>query len=94
MQKSSYHCLLVVHGETSTGTCNDIKEILELTKRYNIKLCMDCISSFGAMPFSLKDCYLATAVSGKAIGAQWLGFCFIAKHCEIFFNITCLSRFS
>ncbi|MFJ7979524.1 aminotransferase class V-fold PLP-dependent enzyme [Lysinibacillus xylanilyticus] len=69
LQNRTYQWLLVVHGETSTGTCNDIKEILQLTKRYNVKLCIDCISSFGAMPFSLKDCYLATAVSGKAIGA-------------------------
>ncbi len=69
LQKRSYQWLLAVHGETSTGTCNDLREISRLTKRYDIKLCVDCISSFGAMPFSLKDCYLATAVSGKAIGA-------------------------
>jgi len=69
LQKGSYQWLLVVHGETSTGTCNDLKGILQLTKRYDTKLCVDCISSFGAMPFTLEDCYLATAVSGKAIGA-------------------------
>ncbi|MFJ7661407.1 aminotransferase class V-fold PLP-dependent enzyme [Lysinibacillus sp. NPDC097162] len=69
LQTGSYQWLLMVHGETSTGTCNELEGILQLVKRYNLKLCVDCISSFGAMPFSLAECYLATAVSGKAIGA-------------------------
>ena len=69
LQTGTYKWLVMVHGETSTGTCNDLEGIAQLAKRYNIKLCVDCISSFGAMPFSLADCYLATAVSGKAIGA-------------------------
>lgn len=68
-QTNSYSWLLAVHGETSTGTCNDLETLVQLTKRYNVKLCVDCISSFGAMSFSLKECYLATAVSGKALGA-------------------------
>lgn len=39
-------------------------------------------------------CYLATAVSGKAIGAlSSLAFVF-SQHSEIFYDITCLSRFS
>lgn len=69
LQTGSYQWLLMVHGETSTGTCNDLEGILQLVKHYNVKLCVDCISSFGAMPFSLAECYLATAVSGKALGA-------------------------
>ncbi|MFJ7667282.1 aminotransferase class V-fold PLP-dependent enzyme [Lysinibacillus sp. NPDC097195] len=69
LQTGSYQWLLLVHGETSTGTCNNLASIARLTKRYNIKLCVDCISTFGAMPFSLADCFLATAVSGKALGA-------------------------
>ncbi|KGR74377.1 GNAT family N-acetyltransferase [Ureibacillus sinduriensis] len=62
--------LLMVHGETSTGTLNAIEPILEITKRNHVKLCVDCISSFGAMPFSMNELYMATAVSGKAIGAM------------------------
>ncbi|MFJ7839954.1 aminotransferase class V-fold PLP-dependent enzyme [Lysinibacillus sphaericus] len=69
LQTGAYQWLLMVHGETSTGACNDLHGMKQLAKRYNIKLCVDCISSFGAMPFLLDDCYLATAVSGKAIGA-------------------------
>ncbi|WP_324730342.1 aminotransferase class V-fold PLP-dependent enzyme [Lysinibacillus fusiformis] len=73
----AYEWMLVVHGETSTGTCNDLDGLSQLAKCYNVKLCVDSISTFGAMPFSLQDCYLATAVSGKAIGAvSGLGFVF------------------
>lgn len=84
LQSGAYNWLLFVHGETSTGTCNDMDMLTKLTKRYEVKLCADCISSFGTMPFSLESCYLATAVSGKAIGAMsGLAFVFsqeIAKH--------------
>lgn len=61
--------LSFVHGETSTGTLNPLKELQELCDAYNVKLCVDCISSFGALPFSLENVFCATAVSGKAIGA-------------------------
>lgn len=61
--------LAFVHGETSTGTLNPLAELQALCTTYNVKLCVDCISSFGALPFSLKDVFCATAVSGKAIGA-------------------------
>ena len=61
--------LAFVHGETSTGTCNPLHNLIQLCQKYNVKLCVDCISSFGTYPFSLKDVFCATAVSGKAIGA-------------------------
>ena len=61
--------LAFVHGETSTGTCNPLDDIIQLCQKYNVKVCVDCISSFGTYPFSLKDVFCATAVSGKAIGA-------------------------
>ncbi len=70
LEDGAYQWMLVVHGETSTGTCNDLESLGHLAKCYNVKLCVDSISTFGAMPFSLQDCYLATAVSGKAIGAM------------------------
>ncbi|HEX2723978.1 MAG TPA: hypothetical protein VHM24_13765, partial [Gemmatimonadaceae bacterium] len=34
-----------------------------------IRLCMDCISSLGAIPVDLRGVHLATGVSGKAFGA-------------------------
>ena len=47
----AYEWMLVVHGETSTGTCNDLDGLSQLAKCYNVKLCVDSISTFGAMPF-------------------------------------------
>ena len=61
--------LAFVHGETSTGTLNPLKELQALCDTYGAKLCVDCISSFGSLPFSLDNVFCATAVSGKAIGA-------------------------
>ncbi len=68
LQQGTYSWLLYVHGETSTGMYND-EHLAELSARYHVAVCVDCISSFGAMSFSLAPFYLATAVSGKAIGA-------------------------
>ncbi|MFO1443725.1 aminotransferase class V-fold PLP-dependent enzyme [Bacillus sp. Bva_UNVM-123] len=67
---NEYDWLLMAHGETSTGMLNDLQSIQKLCLTYNVKLCLDCVSSFGALPFSLSNVYLATAVSGKAIGSQ------------------------
>lgn len=64
-----YKWICFVHGETSTGMCNDLEPLLKLARKYNVNVCVDCISTFGAFPFSIEELYLATAVSGKAIGA-------------------------
>lgn len=69
LQSGQFKWLLFVHGETSTGTINPIHELVQYSKEYNVKLCADCISSFGSLPFSMVGLYLATAVSGKAVGA-------------------------
>lgn len=55
-----------VHGETSTGVWNG--DLVNWIPPH-IAICADCISTFGAQPFSLNRYFLATAVSGKAIGA-------------------------
>ena len=65
----NYRWICFVHGETSTGVCNDLSPIFHLAKKYDIKVCVDCISSFGSLPFSMEQLYLATAVSGKSLGA-------------------------
>lgn len=70
LEKGEYGWLLMVHGETSTGMVNGIDGISELCKKYKLKLCVDCISSFGAIPFSMEGCWLATATSGKAVGTM------------------------
>ena len=43
-----------------------------------MKLCVDCISSIGAIPIDLKDVYFASGVSGKAMKSfTGLSFVFI-----------------
>ncbi|WP_107839897.1 GNAT family N-acetyltransferase [Metasolibacillus meyeri] len=68
LKLQEYKWLLYVHGETSTGMCNG-EQLAVLAEQYGVALCADCISSFGACQFSLAPFYLATTVSGKAIGA-------------------------
>ncbi|ANU15096.1 GNAT family N-acetyltransferase [Planococcus halocryophilus] len=68
IETEDFHWILMVHGETSTGQLNNFHELTSICKERDIKLCLDCISSFGAVPFSLEEVWLATATSGKAIG--------------------------
>jgi len=61
--------LWAVHCETSTGVLNDITMLKEICAEKNLKLCLDCISSIGAVPVDLRGVFLASAVSGKGLGA-------------------------
>ncbi|MBJ8054641.1 aminotransferase class V-fold PLP-dependent enzyme [Bacillus cereus] len=63
----NYEWLWFVHHETSTGMLNNLDELNALCKKYKVKLCVDCISSIGAISIDLKDVYFASGVSGKAI---------------------------
>jgi aspartate aminotransferase-like enzyme len=58
-----------VHHETSTGVLNDMKQLVVLAKRYGVRVCLDCVSSLGAVPVDLSDVYLASSGSGKALGS-------------------------
>lgn len=70
LQQQNYGWLLMVHGETSTGMLNDIKSLAAICEKFQIKLCVDAVSSFGAVPLSFEKVWLAAAVSGKAIGTS------------------------
>ncbi len=59
--------LWVVHHETSTGVLNDLEMVKGLARERGLKLCVDCISSIGAVDVDLTDVHLATATSGKAL---------------------------
>lgn len=58
-----------VHQESSTGVCNDPVGLVAVAQKYGIRVCLDCISSLGAVPLRLDDVYLATGASGKSLGA-------------------------
>ena len=58
-----------VHLETSTGMLNDIRGLVEVARRHRVRVCLDCISSLGAAPVDLGGVWLASGVSGKALGS-------------------------
>ncbi|MGG1152943.1 aminotransferase class V-fold PLP-dependent enzyme [Bacillus wiedmannii] len=67
LETGNYEWLWFVHHETSTGMLNDLDELNTLCNKLQMKLCVDCISSIGAIPIDLKGVYFASGVSGKAI---------------------------
>ena len=58
-----------VHCETSTGYLYNLPRMTELTKKRQIKLCVDACSSVGVVRADFKDVYLASTVSGKGLGS-------------------------
>ena len=56
-----------VHCETSTGVLNDLAGLNAICRERGGKLCIDAISSLGAVPVDLRGVHLATASSGKAL---------------------------
>ena len=61
--------LWCVHHETSTGMLNPIAALQSLARRHEVEVCLDCVSSVGAIPLDLGDVLLATGSSGKGLGA-------------------------
>lgn len=66
---NQYDWIWFVHCETSTGMMNDFNTIQSICEKFSAKLCMDAISSIGAVPLNFEKVYLASGVSGKAIGS-------------------------
>jgi aspartate aminotransferase-like enzyme len=58
-----------VHQESSTGVLNDLTGLVRLARRHGVRVCVDCISSLGAVPLDLRDVYLASGATGKSLGA-------------------------
>ncbi|HEU5125023.1 MAG TPA: aminotransferase class V-fold PLP-dependent enzyme [Verrucomicrobiae bacterium] len=59
--------LWCAHCETSTGVLNDIDTLKALCAEFQVKLCVDCISSIGTLPVNLSGVYLASGSSGKGL---------------------------
>lgn len=59
----------MAHCETSSGILNDLQRIREMCADRSIRLCVDCVSSIGTVPVDLSGVYLASCVSGKALGS-------------------------
>lgn len=65
-----------VHHETSTGVLNDLPRLIRLARQYQIRICVDCVSSLATVPVDLTGTYLATGASGKAVGS-YAGIAFV-----------------
>jgi aspartate aminotransferase-like enzyme len=57
-----------VHLETSTGVLNQVHDLISLASSENIPVALDCVSSLGAVPLPSDGVWMATGVSGKALG--------------------------
>lgn len=69
-----------VHLETSTGMVNNVSALKQIARETGARLCLDCVSSLGSVPLDLSDVWLASGVSGKALGAySGLSFVFASE---------------
>lgn len=59
--------LWCAHCETSTSVLNDLSTLKALCAEFQVKLCLDCISSVGTMPVDLSGVFLASCSSGKGL---------------------------
>jgi aspartate aminotransferase-like enzyme len=61
--------LWCAHCETSTGLLVDLDRLKALCSEFQVKLCLDAISSIGTLPVDLTGVYFATCGSGKGLRA-------------------------
>jgi len=74
--------LWCVHCETSTGVLNDLGRLKMLCAEFQVKLCLDCISSIGTVPVDLTGVWLASCASGKGLRA-YPGLSMVFYHHEV-----------
>jgi aspartate aminotransferase-like enzyme len=70
------------HCETSTGVLNDLDRLKTLCAEFQVKLCLDCISSIGTVPVDLRGVWLASCASGKGLRA-YPGISMVFYHHEV-----------
>ncbi len=71
LESAKYNLVGVVHGETSTGVVNPVKEIAALARRHDALTIVDAVTSLGAVPldvaaWEIDACY---SCSQKGLGA-------------------------
>ena len=69
LKESDIKWLWFVHHETSTGMMNDMDSMSKLCLKYDVKLCVDVISSLGTQSVNLSHIYMASAVSSKGLAS-------------------------
>jgi len=84
--------LWCAHCETSTGLMQDIERLKSLCAEFQVKLCLDCISSIGTVPVDLTGVYLASGSSGKGLRA-YPGCSMVFYHHELLTETQRLPRY-
>ncbi|MBC8095512.1 MAG: aminotransferase class V-fold PLP-dependent enzyme [Akkermansiaceae bacterium] len=84
--------LWCTHCETSTSILNDIARLKELCAEFQVKLCLDCISSIGTLPVDLTGVYLASCSSGKGL-RSYPGVSMVFHHHAVAPQPECLPRY-
>jgi aspartate aminotransferase-like enzyme len=74
--------LWCVHCETSTGVLNDLDRLKTLCAEFQVKLCLDCMSSMGTLPVDLTGVWLASCASGKGL-RSYPGLSMVFYHHEV-----------
>jgi aspartate aminotransferase-like enzyme len=74
--------LWTTHCETSTGVLNDLDGLKAFAAEFDLKLCLDCISSIGAVPVDLTNVFLASCASGKGL-RSYPGLSMVFYHHEV-----------
>lgn len=71
IRKNKIEVVAMVHHETCTGMLNPVREVGELTEKYNILFFVDAVSSIGADEIEIEKSNIAfcTTASGKALGS-------------------------
>ncbi len=77
--------LWCAHCETSTGVLNDLERLKALCAEFDVKLCLDCMSSIGTVPVDLRGVFLASCASGKAL-RSYPGLSMVFYHHEVALN--------
>ena len=84
--------LWCVHCETSTGVLNDLPRLAALCSEFQVKLCLDCISTVGTMAVDLSQVFLASCASGKGLRA-YPGVSMVFYHHELNSELPRLPRY-
>jgi aspartate aminotransferase-like enzyme len=84
--------LWCTHCETSTGVLNDLDALKALCSEFNVKLCLDAISSLGCVPLDLTGVHWATGSSGKGV-RSYPGVAMVFYHHELPDASRCLPRY-
>ncbi len=58
-----------VHLESSTGVLNNLAGLRDVAAGAGVRVCIDGVSSLGAVPIDANGVYMITGSSGKALGA-------------------------